>query len=159
MRTRSLLISAMLISALILALAVIALAADNPFIGTWKMNVAKTKSSRPPWKSYTMTAEAQDKGLKVVQDWVDADGKPMHVTYAAKYDGKDYPVTGRPDADTMSFTKPNSHTTDYVFKKSGKEAWRGQSVISKDGKTRTDIGGGKDANGQAFTYTIIMEKQ
>jgi hypothetical protein len=158
MRTRSLVISATLIVALVLALTVIAVA-QNPNVGTWKMNLAKTKSSRPLWKSYTMTAEAQENGIKVVQDWVDADGKPMHVTYAAKYDGKDYPVTGRPDADTMSFTRPHANTTDYVFKKSGKEAWRGQAVVSKDGKTRTDTGGGKDANGQASTYTIIMEKQ
>ena len=45
MRTRSLVISATLISALVLALAVIALAADNPFVGTWKMNPAKSKFS------------------------------------------------------------------------------------------------------------------
>jgi hypothetical protein len=136
MRTRSLVISAILISALVLTLAVIAVAADNPFGGTWKMNPAKTKSSYPLWKAYTMTAEAQENGMKVVQDIVDADGKPMHVTYTAKYDGKDYPVTGRPDADTMSFTRPNANTTDYVFRKNGKEAWRGQSVVSKDGKTQ-----------------------
>jgi hypothetical protein len=159
MRTRSLVISATLISALVLALAVIALAADNPFVGTWKMNLAKTKSSRPPWKSYTMTVEPQENGIKAVQDWVDADGKPMHVTYTVKYDGKEYPVTGRPDSDTLSVTRPNANTADYVFMKNGKEAWRGQAVISKDGKTRTDKGKGKDSNGKAFTYSIFMEKQ
>jgi hypothetical protein len=158
MRTRALVISATLIAALVLGLAVIAVA-QNPNVGVWKMNLAKTESSRPKWKSYTLTTEAQENGIKVVQDWVDADGKPMHVTYAAKYDGKDYPVTGRPDADTMSFTRPNANTTNYVFKKGGKEAWRGQAVVSKDGKTRTDKGKGKDANGQAFTYSIFMEKQ
>jgi hypothetical protein len=158
MRTRSLKASATLISALVLALAVIALA-QNPNIGTWKMNPAKSKFSQPQWKSYTMTTEAQENGVKVVQDIVDADGKPIHVTYAAKYDGKDYPVTGRPDADTMSFTKPNANTTDYIFKKSGKEAFRGQSVVAEDGKTLESIGRGKDEKGKAFTYSIFMEKQ
>ncbi len=159
MRTRSLIISAALVSALVLALVMIAFAADNPFVGTWKMNLSKTTSSQPPWKSYTMTVEPQENGIKAIQDWVDADGKPMHVTYTVKYDGKEYPVTGRPDADTLSVTRPNANTTDYVFKKNGKEAWRGQAVISKDGKTRIDQGKGKDSSGKAFTYSIFMEKQ
>jgi hypothetical protein len=158
MRIRSLAISATLISVLVLALAVIALAAD-PFVGTWKMNLAKSKFSLRPLKSFTSIIETQNSGIQIVQDLVDADGKVTHRSWTAKADGKDYPVTGDPDADSYSFTKPNANTNDYVFKKSGKEAHRGQTVVSKNGKTSIITGGGKEANGQAFTYTIVMEKQ
>jgi hypothetical protein len=158
MRIRSLIISATLISAFVLALAVIAVAADNPNVGTWKMNPAKSKFSSPPLKSFTAKIEAQDNGFKVIQDVVDANGNAFQRSWAAKYNGKEYPVTA-PDADMFSCTRPDANTTEYMMKKNGKEVWKGKAVVSKDGKTRTDNGGGKDANGQAFTYTVFMEKQ
>jgi hypothetical protein len=161
MRTRSLVISATLIAALVLALAVIAMA-QNPNIGTWKMNPTKSKFNDPlPLKSFAMTIEAQEDGVKVVQDSVDAKGKAYHRSYAAKYDGKDYPITGNwnHDADAIALTRANPNTVEYVFKKSGQEVYRGRVVVSKDGKTRTDTGSGKDAKGQVFTYTIVTEKQ
>jgi hypothetical protein len=111
-----------------------------------------------PIKSYIIKLEAKDDGVKFVTDMVDADGKAIHRSWTAKYDGKEYPVTA-PDADMASFTAPNANTTEYVFKKNGKEVWRGQAVVSKDGKTSIDTGGGKDANGQAFTYSFYTEKQ
>ena len=155
MRTRSLVISATLIA--VLALAVIAVAADNPFVGTWKMNPAKSNGTN--YKSYTIKVESRDNGFSSVQDIVNTEGKVIHITQTAKFDGKDYPVKGSPDADMMSFIKPNPNTTDYIVKKNGKEIQRGQAVISKDGKIWNEKGSGKDAKGQAFTYTIAMEKQ
>ena len=157
MRTRSLVISAILMAALVLALAVIAVAADNPFIGTWKMNPAKSNGTN--YKSYTIKVESRDNGFSAAQDIVSTEGKVIHTTQRAKYDGKDYPLKGSPDADMLSFTRPDPNTVDYIVKKNGKEIQRGQAVISKDGKIWTERGGGKDAKGQAFTYTIIMEKQ
>ena len=143
----------------VLALAVAVPAADqNPNIGTWKMIPAKSKSSSAPMKSYIIKIEVQGDGVKVVQDMIQADGKALHRSWTAKYDGKEYPVTA-PDADTMSFTRPDAPTTEYVFKKNGKEVWRGRAVVSKDGKSSIDTGGGTDANGQPFTYSIFAEKQ
>jgi steroid delta-isomerase-like uncharacterized protein len=134
-----------------------AMSAD-PFVGTWKMNPAKSKFSYPAPKSYTITFSAQDNGIKAVEDIVDADGKATHRSFYAKYDGKDYPVTA-PDQDTISVKNPDVNTADYVGKKNGKEVWSGRSVVSKDGKAFTNNGGGKGSNGQAFTYSLFFEKQ
>ncbi len=142
----------------VLALSVIAFAAENPFVGTWKMNPAKSKFSGPATKSFTAKMEAQENGIKCVQDVVGADGKAFQRIWAAKYDGKDYPVTA-PDEDAISITKPNANTTIWLVKKGGKEVGSGKGVVSKDGKTWILTGGGKDEKGQAITYTILMEKQ
>jgi hypothetical protein len=158
MRTRSLVISATLISALVLALAVIAVAADNPFVGTWKMNPAKTKSSNPAFKSYSITFSAQESVYKGFEDIVDADGKAFQRNWTGKCDGKEFPMTA-PDVDTQSCTQPNVNTADYVCKKNGKVVWSGRTVISKDGKTQINKGGGKDEKGKAFTYSLFLEKQ
>jgi hypothetical protein len=68
MRTRSLIISATMIAALVLALAVIAVAADNPFVGTWKMNPAKSNGTN--YKSYSIKVDSRDNGFGVAQDIV-----------------------------------------------------------------------------------------
>ncbi len=124
--------------------------AADPFIGTWKMNPAKSRSSGPLLRSFTCIAT--DKGF--VEDWVDADGKSVHRSWAGKRDGKDYPVVGDPDTDTLSEKWISPNTTEYVLKKAGKEVARGQSVISKDGMTLTDTGSYRDG-----TYSIFLEKQ
>jgi hypothetical protein len=145
--------------AFVLALAVMALAADQ-FVGTWKLNVAKSKF--PPGqapKSVTFKVEAQDNGLKWVTDSVEADGKPSHWQYSAKYDGKDYRVTGATDTDTIALTKINASTFTWVEKKDRKETSGGRNVISNDGKTMTVTLKGKNAQGQDISETLVVDKQ
>jgi hypothetical protein len=159
MRTRSLMISAILIPALVLGLAVVALAAD-PHVGTWKANMAKSKfDPGPPLKSDTATITAQDNGIKLVEDFVLADGKAFRIEFAAKYDGKDYPLTGYPDIDTVTLRKVDANTFDFVTKKAGKEVSTIREVFSKDGKTLTFTEKGKDSKGQAFNNTTVYDKQ
>jgi hypothetical protein len=155
MRKRIRVVAAVTIFAL--ALVSIALAGD-PIVGTWKMNPAKSKFSNPALKNYTVTYSAQENGNKGVENIVGADGKAFQRSWAVKYDGKDYPVIA-PDIDSLSVKKPDVNTGDFVCKKNGKEIWRGQTIVSKDGKTCIVKGGGKDEKGQAFTFSIFLEKQ
>jgi hypothetical protein len=159
MRTCSLIISATLISALVL-LAVIALAADNPFVGTWKLNVAKSKFNSPSvaLRSNTVKIEAQENGLKFTFDVVDAEGKVSHSEEAPLFDGKDYPVKGDPATDTVSLKRIDANTFEVVTKKGGKEVERVRVAISKDGKTSTATTKAKDAKGKEVTSISIYEK-
>jgi hypothetical protein len=152
------LIAAMTVCVLFLAVA--AWAAD-PHVGTWKLNLAKSKydppSSAP--RSATMTFTAQDNGVKCVSDGVEADGKSYHAEFAPKYDGKDYAYTGSPSVDTISYTKIDGNTVDWVCKKGGKVVGSGRSVVSKDGKTRTVTAKEKDDKGRDISRTSVFEKQ
>jgi hypothetical protein len=160
MRIRSLVISATLISAFVLALAVIALAADNPFVGTWKLNIAKSKSSGSPMvKSNVMKAELQGGVYKNTWDGVDAQGKAFHVEWLTKYDGKDCPVTGNPSVDMASSMEIDANTFSHVQKKAGKEVGNFRLTISKNGKTFTVVGKEKDSKGQEHSATYVYEKQ
>ncbi len=160
MRTRSLVISATLISALMLALAVIVIAADDPHIGIWKLNLVKSSySPGPAPRSAMVNVEAQDNGVKLMEDTVDAEGKASHAEFTAHFDGKDYTLVGNPDVDTVSFKKPDANTWDEVSKKAGKEVLKSQNIISKDGKTMTRTVRGKNAKGQDINNTIVYDKQ
>jgi hypothetical protein len=159
MRTRSLVISATLIAALVLALAVIAMAAD-PHDGTWKLNVAKSKIlPGPAPKSLTTKRETFGNSAKSVFDGMDADGKTIHYEYTATFDGKDCPITGSPNFDAISLKKIDANTFEWVTKKGGKEVAHGQTVYSKDGKTRTQSEKSKDTKGQEVTSIVVYEKQ
>jgi len=159
MRKHSLEVSITIIVTLVLALAAIALAAD-PHVGTWKLNLAKSMiNSGPPNKSEIDTFTAQDNGIKLVGDSVDADGKAGHSEFIAKFDGKDYAFTGDSDADTVSLKKIDANTWDEVLKKAGKEVGTGRNAVSKDGKTMTHTSKGKDAKGKDYTDISVYDKQ
>ena len=135
--------------------------ADNS-IGTWKRNVAKTKYTPPatnPITSLTMVREASDGGLKSTSTGQRKDGTAINSSYTAKYDGKEYPVTGAP-WDTTSIKQIDANTLTAENKKTGgKFHTTGRIVISKDGKTMTFTTKGTDAEGKPAKTKIVYEKQ
>src|SRR5947209_19828649 len=68
--------------------------------------------------------------VKVTGDGVDANGKPMHVEWSGKFDGKDYPVTGDPNGDTRSYRRVNDRTLEVTIKKNGKVTVTARTVVS-----------------------------
>jgi hypothetical protein len=142
-----------------LALAVTVAAADQ-HSGTWKMNPAKSKySPGPAPKSTTVTVEADDKGVKIDAEIVNADGSPAHVQYDAKFDGKDYPVTGIPYADAVSVKRIDANTIEATLKKGGQVTMTVTTKLSKDGKMRTSTFKGKDAEGHDVHNVVVSDKQ
>jgi hypothetical protein len=135
-------------------------AQTDPSIGTWKLNLAKSKfSPGPPPKSQTLTYEAVEQGVKVTVKGEDAEGKPIDSQYTANYDGKDYPVTGNPNWDAITLKRIDAYTVEFTRKKAGKVVGTGTSVISKDGKTRTITAEGVNAKGEKTSSTAVYEKQ
>jgi hypothetical protein len=157
MSKRSLVMAATIVFTL--ALATLVLAAD-PFAGTWKLNLAKSKlpAGQAP-KSQIVKNESMDNGLKNIVDTVDANGKTTHSVCIFKFDGKDYPVTGDPNMDMCAFRRIDANTADYVCKKVGKEVLSGRVVVSNDGKTTTETAKVKDAKGQEVTLIFVNDKQ
>ncbi len=137
----------------------IALAADN-WLGTWKLDVAKSKySPGPAPKSLTLKFEATPGGIKFTGDGVSADGKPGHSMFLSKFDGKDVPYEGNPDADMASPMKIDDNSYSNTWKKGGKATITGKLVVSADGKTMTITQTGTNAKGEAVDNTIVYNKQ
>src|SRR5262245_2152867 len=135
-------------------------AQTDPIIGTWKLNLAKSKlSPGPPPKSQTLTYEAVGQGVKVTVKGTDAEGKPIDIQSTANYDGKDYPVTGNPNWDTVARKRIDAYTMEITRKKAGKVVSTGTIVVSKDGKTQTLKEKGVNAKGEKFSNTVVYEKQ
>jgi hypothetical protein len=133
--------------------------ADNPNMGTWKLNEAKSKLPAGMLKNTLVVYTADGDNIKVVTDGTDAKGNPMHTEWTGKFDGKDYPLSGDPAADSRSYKKINEQTLTLANKKAGKVAASGRIVVSADGKTRTLTVSAKDPAGKKITSTAIYDKQ
>ena len=77
--------------------------ADDPQMGTWKLNEAKSKFAPGVPKNHTVVYETVGDNVKITADGTDKDGKATHNEWTGKFDGKDYPVTGDPTSDMRSY--------------------------------------------------------
>lgn len=151
--------------AIVLALALFFVAAGVCFadtsvqMGTWKLNEARSKFVPGAAKNNTVVYEAAGDNVKVTVDGTDREGKPTHNEWTGKFDGKDYPVNGDPDADMRSYKSVNAHTLALTNKKRGKVTLTGLIVVSADGKTRTVTTTATDSQGKRIKNTAVYDKQ
>ena len=146
---------------LVAALAGTTLAQADSQVGSWKVNLTKSKyspGSAP--KSVTTKIEAAGAGTKTIVDQTAADGTMRHWEFTANYDGKDNPTVGNnPDADMISRTRVNASTVKTVSKKGGKVMTIQTATVSSDGKTRTVTTTGTNAAGQTLNNVAVYDRQ
>src|SRR5690349_19376417 len=108
-------------AALGLAITVVAAFGADNSLGTWKLDVAKSKYAPAPMplKALNITREASDGGVKVSITGEQADGTPIQASYTAKYDGKEVQVTGNSPYDTIAIKQVNANTFTDERKKTG----------------------------------------
>jgi hypothetical protein len=138
------------------------LAQSNPIVGTWKLNLTKSKyDPGPAPKSLTRTVAAQGDGVKYTFDGVGGDGKPLAYSFAVKFDGKDNPITGSmpSGADTISAKKVDSNSHEATLKKGGKVIGTSSVKISADGKVTTVDSMGTNSAGAKTHDVQVYDKQ
>jgi hypothetical protein len=146
----------------VLAVATAAMAAD-PWVGTWKLNPAKSTApgGRLPHANSTNIIEIQGETMHLISDQTDSTGKLEHVEYRAKLDGKEYPVKTTPPGPqpyTISLKRINARTREFV-EVIGTFTIKGRDVLSEDGKSFSRIVNSKDAEGHDTSVIQVFEKQ
>jgi hypothetical protein len=134
--------------------------AKDPLEGTWLLNVKKSTFKVAPGprgqtREYSMDAEGVERLTARGVSW---DKKPTLVRYAARYDGKDYDITGSLGGDKISLRRIDSHTTQYTHKRDGIHAITATRTVSSDGKTLTVVSKGTTAEGVEIDSTLIFER-
>ena len=136
-------------------------AQNDAHMGTWKLNVAKSKFAPDhTLKSETRTYEPTGDGYKLSGQRVDADGSTHPESFTAKYDGKDNPITGDTyGADTLAVKLVDANHIDATEKKGGKMLYTSKVVVSTDGKVMTITTKGKTESGQPINAILVYDKQ
>jgi len=141
------------------AAATLSAQANDPMVGTWKLNVAQSKySPGPAPKSQTLVISGTDQARKLVVDVTPATGPAQHWEVSGGA-GADLPVTGtNANADTYTFKRVNATTLEAQYKKGGKPTIKQTAVVSADGKTLTVTGTGMDATGKPVNNVAVYER-
>jgi hypothetical protein len=139
------------------------LAEDNPFLGTWKLNVAKSKfEGVTAPKSQTRTVAVQGNGVKYSFEGVGADGTPFAFSFVTYFDGTEAAITGNgipAGADSITLKRISSHKIEGTLHKGGKDVGKVVAEVSKDGKVSTVKGKGKTADGKEYSTESVYDKQ
>lgn len=135
---------------------------SDPFVGTWKLNVAKsTFGPGTERKSETRMIESSPFGMKVSVDRTNADNSNQQYNYTTNFDGKPHPITGTAPygADSIAVTLGASNTLSFKLTKGGQPVASGTSVVSADGKTLTLTSKGTDASGKTLSSISVYDKR
>jgi hypothetical protein len=132
--------------------------AEDPFVGTWKLNPDKSKVTSAG-EITTLTIDVQDEGLHFVVITTDADGKSRQGEFLRVLDGHEYPVGEIYKGVTFTSTRVNPNTISIVNRKFGKEVAIHQETVSDDGKMLTRTTTLKDFSGQDVDKsTVVYER-
>jgi len=135
------------------------LAQSNPFVGTWKLNPAKSKvmSGAPPPKEETVTIQMVGDQDQVTANGTAADGSPISFKYEVPSKGGTGKILGGP-FDAVSGKVIDDSTREVSYIKGGKEMLQIR-MVSKDGKTARETVKGTDPQGKPVSGVLVWEKQ
>jgi hypothetical protein len=136
------------------------LAAADPSLGTWKMNVAKSKfSPGPAPKNVTSVYGQEGDWIVIKTTGFDPTGQPIDRSNRYKRDGQAYPYDGPNGRGTITVKRIDDFTSEAVTKLDGGGTVTTRSVISKDGKTRTMTTRGANAKGEKVNNVVVWDRQ
>ena len=138
------------------------MAQQNPFVGTWKMNSAKSHfdPANLTLQGSTIHIEATgNNAVKTTVDGKDAKGAPTHTEFTATMDNKDYPYSGSGDYDSIAIKVLSANTHINVYKKGGTVVRVLRNIVSKDGKTYTLDQVGYNVQGVAYHNVVVYDRQ
>src|SRR3954452_4803087 len=124
--------------------------------GTRHLVISKStfRGDKTP-KERTFVIEPIDGGFRGTVSGTEADGTPVHFSYASKLDGKYYPVSGMRPGDSTAFRRVTARRLESTRKVNDKVEATSAFTLSPDGKVVTltfTLPGGKPGN------TLIFEK-
>lgn len=142
--------------------AMLAQTQKDTHIGTWKLNVAKSRfNPGPGYKSETRIYEPTADGYKFQGERVNQDGSTQKYGFTFKYDNKDYPVTGKDPggADTIAVKLVDASNIESTSKKGRDVLYTSKVVVSQDGKFMTITTKGKNPDGEPFDNLQVYDRQ
>ena len=112
-------------------------AGQERLLGTWRLDLAKSKySPGPALRSETRVYTRDGKGVKGVIDRVYGDGRREVIEYRAEVD-INVPVSGAKAYDAIRFKVVDELTTEGVLSHAGRVFGSSRRVIAQDGETMT----------------------
>ena len=130
----------------------------DPIVGTWKLNLTKSKYATPAPKSVTLTVAPAATGYAMTIDAIGPDGQPQKWGFTSRLDGSESAVSGNPAIDAV-VARSNGTVGTVEYKKAGKVVVTTTSVLSDDGKSLIATVKMLDAQGKEVTTLAVYDRQ
>jgi hypothetical protein len=148
-----------LVCLLALLLLAAPLFAENPFVGTWKLNTEKTKyTTGTPPKNVTLVIEEQGTNLRATATGVNGDGSLISSRFTVPINGGTGSVQ-EGNFDGVVSKQISTHIRKNHYMKNGKEIRSRHMEVSKDGKTMTSKVTGTNPDGSPVSGMDVFDKQ
>jgi hypothetical protein len=151
---------ATLLLAVVASASALCAADPDPFVGTWKMNPAKShyKLGTPPKEQIaTITVSGGDMTVDVAA--VTAEGKKTRVFYTIPYDGGRGKMSETsPAYDGISGKHIGPYEREISRWKDGKPVFTARSVVSPDGKSMSTVSKGISPVGKPVDASLVYDK-
>jgi hypothetical protein len=138
--------------------------AADPFAGTWKLNVSKSKFAgpNPAPKELTLVSEEAGEQATATLKGTAVNGSPISIKFTNPITGG--PVQflegGTPGVSSVTAKrKAGSAIVDFTDTKDGKVIQTSHYVVSADGKSIRGTIKGTDAQGKKFEGVEVWDKQ
>ena len=118
-----------------------------------------TFGAGPALKSQTRIYSQSTQGITLNMKTVGADGKGTTTQTTYHLDGKDYPVTGSADYDSLSAKQIDRNTAEFTLSNAGKVVGTTRRTVSKDGKTLTATSKVTNEKGEKTENRMVFDKQ
>lgn len=144
--------------ALLLCAFAAAPAAD--IMGTWKLNLAKSKyEGMPAPKEQTVIYTAKGSGWEYVAKGTSGTGEPIRSAFTYTKDGDDLKSTGFPYWDALVLKNGAADKSTAQLKRAGKVVGTATRTVSADGKSMTVAGTVTMPDGKKASYSAVYDKQ
>jgi predicted oxidoreductase len=135
-------------------LAMIFATAANPLVGTWRLNLEKSKFNPGPAPQHlTIRIVAEGGILQAIFDAMDIYGQEYHSESLLRSSFRRSP--GADDQSSLSTMSMRAHSCTILI---GREMGRMRSFVGQDGNTMTLIMEGKNQAGQRVTNFMFLNK-
>ena len=125
------------------------LAQNEPFLGTWELNLAKSSITRgAPPQSETIENVAEAGGFKSTLTTVTGRGKGVEIHHY-NFDGAFHQTEGG-DPRELSFKRVDRRNIDSDTKRNGQITVKRHFQLSEDGRTMTIVASGTSGGGRAY---------
>jgi hypothetical protein len=133
--------------------------AADPVVGTWTLNVEKSKLTSGPAPKAATRVYTESAGVYTLnQKTTGSDGKEVPFTVQYR-EGQDATVTSANGIDTIHATKVSANTWDFSLKSGGKEVGHVHRTVSADGKVLTVLNTGRQPSGATGNDSLVFDKK
>ena len=131
--------------------------ADNPFVGTWELNLTKSRldPKSPPVQTQAVKYVTDGTILKA---FLTTNGNSS--AHPTVYDGQEHEYGGTSALHaTHIIPSMKGRTLETVFKRAGKKVGIRKNTLSDDGRTMTVSVEGTTPNGDNYRSVLVFEKR